>query len=381
MRFSDLIGNDALKASLVRMVESGRTPHALLFVEQEGMGGAGFAVALSQYLNCKNHVPSDFGGDSCGECPACRSHANLVWPDLHFAFPVNATASLSDSDKKRPVSRLFMAEWNNLLKSNPYFSEHDLAEAIGIENKAGNISVNEAKEIADTLSMHAYDSDYKVMVIWLPEKMNMEASNKLLKLLEEPQPGTVFILVTRQIEKLLPTIVSRCQIVRLQPIEQHQLAGALAEKYELDEADAMNYANLAAGSYGRAMELISGEESFNEADELLRSLLEESLNKSLAGVLAVSENLTSLGKEAQRRFCVYAENYIRKIFVTAESVPGISYARNQEKDYIQSLASRIKPGFYQKIIGALDTAIAAIDGNVLAKLVFTDLCNRFYLYI
>ncbi|MBP9987194.1 MAG: hypothetical protein KBT44_04665 [Bacteroidales bacterium] len=381
MRFSDLIGNDALKASLVKMVESGRTPHALLFVEQEGMGAAGFAVALSQYLNCKNHVPSDFGGDSCGECPACRSHANLAWPDLHFAFPVNATASLSDADKKRPVSRLFMAEWNKLLKSNPYFSEHDLAEAIGIENKAGNISVNEAKEISDTLSMHAYDSDYKVMVIWLPEKMNMEASNKLLKLLEEPQPGTLFILVTRQIEKLLSTIVSRCQIVRLQPMEQYQLAEVLAAGFELDEADAMSYANLAAGSYGRAKELISGEESFTEADELLRSLLEEALKHSLAGVLAVSENLTGLGKEAQRRFCIYAENYIRKIFMMSENVPGISYTKRQEEDYIKSLAARIKPTFYQKIIGALDTAIAAIDGNVLAKLVFTDLCNRFYLYI
>ena len=381
MRFSDLIGNDALKASLVRMVESGRTPHALLFVEQEGMGAVGFAVALSQYLNCKNHVASEFGGDSCGECPACRSHANLVWPDLHFAFPVNATSSLADADKKRPVSRLFMAEWNNLLKSNPYFSAHDLAEAIGIENKAANISVNEAKEIAETLSMHAYDSDYKVMVIWQPERMNAEASNKLLKLLEEPQPGTLFILVTRQMEKLLPTIVSRCQIVRLQPVEQPRLAEALAANFNLDQADALNYANLAAGSYGRAVELVNGEESASEVDELLRNLLEEALNHSLSGVLAVSDNLISLGKEAQRRFCVYAESYIRKIFVTAENVPGISYAKNQEQDYIKGLAARIKPGFYPRIIAALDTAIAAIDGNVLAKLVFTDLCNRFYLYI
>lgn len=377
MRFSEIYGNDALKRRLVKMVDENRLGHAVLFVEQEGMGALSFAIALSQYLNCPNRG----GGDSCGQCSSCQRHQKLTYPDLHFAFPINTSPKLSDAEKKKPVCSYFIRDWNELVSTNPYFGGQELTDALGIENKTGAISVNEAREISNTLSLQPYESDYKIMVIWQAEKMNTEAANKLLKLLEEPPAGTLFLLVTQAVEKMLPTVLSRCQIIRLQPVERDEMASILEEKYSLGREDAMNLATLAGGSVGKAFALTDNSQGNEQLDNLLGSLLEASLDKSLSGVLDAADALAALGKDRQKQWCVYAESFIRKMFMTANNLEGIAFATSDEQEYIKTLIPRVKETFYAKAAAALDAAIRLIESNVSAKLVFADLGNRFYLYI
>ena len=377
MRFGEICGNDALKARLGKLVDENRLGHALLFVEQEGMGAFAFAVALSQYLNCTGAKD----GDSCGECPSCRLHAHLSYPDLHFSFPISSSPKLSDQEKKRPVSSYFLRDFVSLATDNPYFDSHDLFAAIGIENKAGAITVNEAREIANILSLQPYQSQYKIMVIWEPEKMTTEAANKLLKLLEEPPAGTLFLLVTHQMENMLSTVVSRCQVIRLQPVERHEMALILEKRFDLNAEEAMNYATLAAGSVGRAFSAVGNAEGTGSVQESVRSLLDAALAKSLVEVMDVAEQLSSLGRDRQKLWCVTAEDMIRKLFVTSQGLGSIAFADNDEAEYIRQLTPRIKQTFYGKAFAAVDTALRLIDANVSAKLIFADLGNRFFLYI
>ena len=276
---------------------------------------------------------------------------------------MNTSARLSDQEKKHPVSSYFIRDWNDLRLSTPYFGSQMLTDTLGIENKTGAISVNEAREISSILSLQPYESDYKIMVIWQPEKMSTDAANKLLKLLEEPPAGTLFLLVTQNMEKMLPTVLSRCQIIRL------------------DAQDAMNIATLSSGSMGRAMAEVEqmGEESQRAA--ITRSLMEAALSKSLSEVLDIADSLASMGKDKQRQWCVQAESFVRKLYMSACGLQSIAFAGEQEKEYIATLVPRIKESFYGKAAAALDAAIRLIEGNVSAKLVFADLGNRFYLYI
>ena len=377
MRFSEIYGNDALKGRLARMVDENRLGHAILFVEQEGMGALAFAIALSQYLNCEH--PS--GGDSCGECSSCRRHAHLTYPDLHFSFPISASPKLSDSEKKAPISSYFLRDWTALVQENPYFDSHDLYSAIGIENKAGAITVNEAKDIANTLSLQPYESQYKIQIIWEPEKMTTEAANKLLKLLEEPPAGTLFILVTHKMEKMLTTVLSRCQIIRLQPVERSEMAAILESKSGLSKEEAMTFATVAAGSVGRAFAAVANAEGGGQLEDMVISMIDASLDKSLSGVLETAEALASLGKDRQKQWCVTAEGFIRKLFLCSKGLENIAFASAQETDSIGRLIPRIKESFYDKAAAALDAALRLIDANVSAKLIFADLANRFYLYV
>ena len=377
MQFAQLHCNEALKASLAGMVDSGKMGHALLFVEEQGMGAIAYALALSQYINCKDRS----GGDSCGVCNSCHKHGKLIHPDVHFVFPVAAVSSLGESEKKHPISDYFLDGFRTLMLSNPYFDEQDLFDALGLENKAGNISVHEARDIISKLSLKPYESEFKVMIIYLAEKMNAEASNKLLKLLEEPPEGTYFFLVCHKPDKLLPTILSRCQIIRLQPESPEAICEILCREEQADADHAMVAARISRGSYGSALKVLREEELSDEYASDIRSLLDAALEQNLTKLLAIAEALTTPGREKQRDFCVYAENYIRKIFMFANGVPQISFALQGEYQDLGRYAAQIKKDFYSKALASLDTAISAIESNVNAKLIFVDLCNRFYIYI
>ena len=343
MRFSEITGNDGLKGSLVRMVRSGRLPHAILFTEESGSGAFAFALALAQYVNCRE--PSE--EDSCGECPSCRKYQRLVHSDLHFVFPVSGGGNLSDSEKKAPISDYFLAPFKQLVLENPYFTEQELYDAIGIENKSGLISVNESRRIAEKLSLRAAEATYKTMIIFLPEKMNAEAANKLLKLLEEPPQGTLFMLVSHHPERLLPTIRSRCQPVALKPLsrrERQSVAGAGSDNAEYRE--------------------------------IANTLLEAGLGKRLAEMFPQWEMLADLGREKQREWLLFMENYIRKIYLVAQGLDHLADLLPQEEAAVRGFASRIKPAFYEKAFARLEDALVSVGANVSPRLVFCDLCDR-----
>ena len=346
MRFSEIIGNDELKASLVRMVRAGRLGHAILFTEENGGGGFAFALALAQYVNCRNQGEED----SCGECNACHKYQKLIHPDLHFVFPVSSGGTLSESEKKAPISDYFLQQFKALALENPYFTEQELYDAIGIENKSGLISVNESKRIFEKLSLRAAEGLYKTMVIYLPEKMNLDAANKMLKLLEEPPQGTLFLLVSHNPERLLPTIRSRCQPVALKPLsreERRRVAGPAADNPEYRE--------------------------------IAVSILQAGLDKRIADLFPQWEMLADLGREKQREWLLYMENYVRKIMLTAKGLDSLADLQPQEEAVIRGFAARIKPGFYEKAFVQLESAMQAVAANVNAKLVFCDLCDRMLL--
>lgn len=348
MRFADIIGNDDLKKLLMQVVDEGRLPHAVLLTEDAPWGGIQFAIALAQYVNCSNHE----GGDSCGECGSCHKFGKLIHPDLHFVFPVSATKSLSEAEKKAPISEYFAAEWQKLVLEKPFFSEQDLYDAIGVEGKSGNISVHEAKRIIEKLSLKSFEAEYKSVIIYLPEKMNQEASNKLLKLIEEPPAGTLFILVSQAPEKIISTIRSRCQLIRLKPLTAQERRDAHLEA------------------------------EFNEEfNELIARLMEVSLRKSVIDTFPVWECVSGYGRERQKEWCLYFEKYVRKIYMVASSLESLAEIDPREEKDIRTWAAGVKPTFFEKAFSALESSISAIESNVNAKLLFCNLCNSILLSV
>ena len=346
MRFSEIIGNEALKASLARMVQGNRLGHAILFTEENGGGAFAFALALAQYVNCKEPGAED----SCGVCSSCHKYQKLIHPDLHFVFPVSGSASLSESEKKAPISDYFLPAFRELALANPYFTEQQLYDAIGIENKSGLISVHEARRIFEKLSLRAAEGAWKTMIVFLPEKMNLDAANKLLKLLEEPPQGTLFLLVSHNPERLLPTIRSRCQPIRLLPLSREERRRVEGER--IDDA---------------------------EYREIARSLLQAGLEKQIAELFPQWEMLADLGREKQREWCLYMENYIRKIYLVAGGLEDLADLSPQDEATVRNFAAKIKPAFYEKAFTALEETLTAIGSNVNPKLTFCDLADRLLL--
>ena len=265
MKFSEIIGNASVARTLCSMADSGRVAHAMLLYENDGCGALALALAYVQYLNCEN--PS--GGDSCGECPSCRQMAKLIHPDVHFVFPVNKGPKSSDD---KPTSESYLKYWRELAIADPYFMEADLQQAIGIESKNGLIAVAEAKSIINKLSLASVADGYKAVIFYLPEKMNQETANRLLKMVEEPPQKTIFIFITHAPEKVLQTIFSRCQSVRVMPLSKEEAARVEAIKPERDMEE-----------HNQFMDMFS---------DLLRSIV----SRDLTGTLECGESIAALEK-------------------------------------------------------------------------------------
>lgn len=341
MQFGDVIGNRELKKTLAQMVDSNRLSHAILLCEHNGGGAFPLALALAQYANCRDRKD----GDSCGVCPSCHKYRKLIHPDLHFVFPVSSTKELSESEKKAPISDYFLSSFTDLALRNPYFGEQELYESLGIDNKSGNISVNEARRIFEKLSLRASEGFYKVMVIFLPEKMNQEAGNKLLKIIEEPPQQTLFLLISHNPERVLQTIRSRCLRIDLKPMDR-------------EEKNTVAPASDNASMRGT-----------------ITTLLEAVSRKDLAATFPIWESLAETGREKQKEFCLYSEEFIRKIFLVANGLESLADIHPAEEEAIRGLAKGLKPHFYEKALSVLDGVISAVEGNVNPKLVFCDMCN------
>jgi len=376
MKFSDITGNDDVKKALVSMADTGKVAHAMLLYENEGCGALALALAYIQYLNC----PHRHDGDSCGECPTCGKISRLIHQDLHFIFPVNSGSKVSASS--RPTSETYLPIWRELLLKNPYFTESRLYEALGIENKSGNIAVAEARYILEKLSFTSVEDGYKSVVVWLPEKMNAEAANRLLKIVEEPPAKTVFIFITHSPEKVLPTISSRCQSFRVLPSSKEEVGDVLCRQFSFsrDEADVL--ANVSGGSVGVALHEAEGTQEYNLYMDMFSDLLRGAREKNLLSVLEVSEQMAALdSREKQKAFCSFAGDCLRKIYMVQQGMASIANLRPRETDFFTSASEWCSPSFCEKIMGQLDRSVSLIDRNVNAKIVFCDLANRIFLSI
>ena len=351
MRFADVIGNAEVAKALVSMADSGRVAHAMLMYENEGCGALALALAYIQYLNCKNRQ----GGDSCGECPSCRQMAKLIHPDVHYIFPVNKGPKTSD---EKPTSESYLTYWRELAVANPYFVEADLQRAIGIESKNGLIAVAEAKNIINKLSLTAVADGYKAVVFYLPEKMNQETANRLLKVVEEPPQNTLFIFITHAPEKVLQTIFSRCQSIRVLPLS----------KSEMEQV--------------RELNPFDDSEEYNSFMDLFSDLMNALVAKDLLSALECGETIAALeSREKQKAFCTFAAECIRKIFFFQQNLPQITGVSEQEEGFYMNMAGRCGRKFCSKSVADIEKVVAMIDRNVSSKILFTDRVNRMFLNI
>ena len=375
MRFADIIGNRQVVKALSSMADSGRVAHAMLLYENEGCGALALALAYLQYLNCAN--PSD--GDSCGECPSCRQMSKLVHPDVHFVFPVNKGPKTSDD---KPTSESYVKYWRELALANPYFLESDLQKAIGIESKNGLIAVAEAKSIINKLSLASVTDGYKAVVFYLPEKMNQETANRLLKMVEEPPAKTVFLFITHAPEKVLQTIFSRCQSVRVLPMTQDEVARTMTEQFGVEPETAALRASVSGGSVGLAMNMIGDQEEYNLQMDLFADLMNALIQKDLSSALECAETMAALeSREKQKAFCIFAGDCIRKIFMVQQNMHQIAGILSQEQEFYGTMAGRCSKGFCRKSIADIEKVVAMIDRNVNSKILFCDLINRMFLSI
>ena len=351
MRFADVIGNASVAKVLSSMADSGRVAHAMLMYENEGCGALALALAYVQYLNCSN--PHD--GDSCGECPSCRQMAKLIHPDVHFVFPVNKGPKSAD---ERYISESYVRYWRELALADPYFVEADLQRAIGIEAKNGLIAVAEAKYIIGKLSLTSVGDGYKAVIFYLPEKMNQETANRLLKMVEEPPEKTLFIFITHAPEKVLQTIFSRCQSVRVLPLTKEEAEAVKALKPSDDNEDGVLFR------------------------EMFTDLMNAIAGRDLMAALECGELMAALdSREKQKAFCTFASNCIRNIFMIQQGLPQLADMPDESREFYDRMASRVGKNFCMKSITNIEKVVAMIDRNVNSKILFCDLVNRMFLSV
>ncbi|APG60803.1 ATP-binding protein [Christiangramia salexigens] len=372
MLFNDVIGLPHIKNHLTTTADRSRIPHAQLFTGNPGSGVLPMAIAYAQYILCQN---SNGENNSAGAESCNLKFKNFSHPDLHFAFPVAGTKEV----KKHPVSSHFLDEWRNFLKTNPYGSLFDWYQTLGIENKQGQLSVNEAQDIVKRLSLKSYEGGFKVMIIWMAEKMNTAASNKLLKLIEEPPNKTVFILIAEEEDKIIQTIKSRCQSLHFPPLSELDIAKALIEREQCDESFAKKIAHQSNGDYTKALHLLrkdSGDEQYETwFINWIRTAFKAKGNKAtVLELISWSEEIAALGREAQKSFLLYCIDFFRQSLLLNYKAKELVYLEPKtEKFKLENFAPYVNEKNIMEITEALETAIYHIERNGNAKIILTDL--------
>lgn len=367
MKFSEIIGHDDLKRRLRQQIDAGRVSHAQLFTGLAGYGTLPLALAYVQYLFCPNRHASD----SCGECPSCRQIEALAHPDLHFVFPVNKREKRSG---EVVTSDLFIEKWREIWhEKRGVFSAEEWYERLDLgKTMKGLITAKESEEIIRKLQFKSYSSEYKAMIIWLPEAMNQEAANKILKILEEPWEKTLFILVSERPELLLQTIISRTQEVSVPRIDVATLREvAIAEGKSPEEA--LNMARLAGGSLLELGELMRGEsdEMRHQCFELFTRLMRLSYNDKHLELFEWADDMTALTREGQRQFFLHSVRLLRESYMLHAGLGKISYLWGEEAEFCAKFAPFIGNQNIEALISEIERAMLQIAQNGAPRIVFT----------
>ncbi len=374
MMFQHILGLSHIKKHLTLSADAGRIPHAQLFVGPEGAGTLAAALAYARYVLCGNRE-----GENNGENAACNSKCQtLSHPDLHFTFPVANTEKI----KTHAVSNHFMGEWRQFVKEQCYGNLFDWYRLIGIENKQGQIGVEDAQEIVKKLALKSYEGGYKFMIIWMAEKMNIAASNKLLKLLEEPPDKTVFILIAEDAESIIQTIRSRCQLLYFPPLSEEAIAKGLEGK-GISREEALRLAHEANGNFNKALDLLN-----KDSEELIfenwfvqwvRSAFKARGNKGAVHELILwSEEIAKMGRETQKNFLNYCLSVMRQAMLINYNVPELAYMKfHIDAFQLEKFAPYVHENNIEAIVSELEKAIYHIERNGNSKLILTDLSIKF----
>jgi DNA polymerase-3 subunit delta' len=371
MQFSEILGQEYIKSHLTKSAELGRIPHAQLFVGPEGSGTLSMAIAYSQYILCGN-----FYGENCGGNESCNIKFNkLSHPDLHFVYPTVST----DDVKSKPKSIDFITDWRAFVAQNPYGGLFDWFDVLGVKNKQGEIRVDDAQEILKSLALKSYEGGYKIMIVWMADKMNIAASNKLLKLLEEPPEKTIFILISEQEEDIIQTIRSRCQVVHFGGLPEQIIADALVNKKQIEPQLAATIARQSQGNYNKALHLINDDEELYPFEQWFVTWVRAAF-KAKGNATAIhdlihwSEQIAALGRETQKKFLEFCIEMFRQALLLNYESPNLVYFEPKaEKFKLANFAPFVNGNNIHDIFKELSDAVYHIERNGNAKIVLTDL--------
>lgn len=371
MLFSEVLGQDHIKSHLTKSADAGRIPHAQLFVGPEGSGTLPMAIAYAQYILCGNKNSENSEGN-----PACNlKFNNLSHPDLHFAFPVTT----NDKVKRHPVSSHFLEEWRQLIDQQPYGNLFDWYKMLGVDNKQGQIGVDEALDIVKSLSLKSYEGGFKIMLIWMSEKMNTSCANKLLKLIEEPPEKTVFILVAEDEEQIISTIRSRCQVLHFPGLSEAIIADSLVKKYDIEETIANKIAQQSNGNFNKACDLVYQDSEDIQFEKWfiawVRSAFKAKGNKSaIRELIAWSEVIAKTGRETQKQFLQFCINYFRQALLLNYKADDLVYLEPKSESFkLEKFAPFVHDANIIDITKELQDAIYHIERNGNSKIILTDL--------
>lgn len=366
MQFSDVIGQRDVKQHLAEMISLNRLSHALLFAGREGSGALPLAIAFSQYIICES--PDEV--DSCGVCAACKKASDLVHPDIHFSYPV-----IPKKPGDKPVSTDYINEWREFIVQYPYGNVYDWLQFIGAENKQGNITAQECNEIIHKLSLKSFESDYKVLVMWMPEYLDKEG-NKLLKLIEEPPVNTIFILVAENESMVLPTIVSRTQLVRVAPVNVEAIEEQLMLRAKITKDQARQIATVSGGNYRESLQIL--QHAGEDWQSLLRDWLNAIMKSGPVAQVKWIEEMSRHGREKQKQFLRYF-NHLLGQAIKIQVLQGVELPiPENEKDFALRLNKMAGIEQQRAMIDELDKASYYIERNANAKMLFHALTIRLY---
>ncbi|MFH0893092.1 MAG: DNA polymerase III subunit delta [Bacteroidota bacterium] len=371
MLFSEIIGQEEIRRRLIKTVVDGRVSHAQLFFGPEGIGKLPLAIAYAQYLSCSNKQPDD----SCGECPSCMKYQKYAHPDLHFIFPTSTTKSVS----KDPSSSKFMSEWREFLMINKgYGSLEEWYDFIGIENKQGNIYAADCGEIIRALSLKTYEAEFKVVVIWMVERLYYSAAPKLLKTLEEPPQKTIFLLVSENPDMIIRTILSRTQMVKIPRITDQALHQSIAENWNMSESETTSIVRMAEGNYIEACRLISHDEknmrfldSFREWMRLCYRLFQQSMD--YVALINWIEDFSKLGREKQKSFIRYSTEILQECNAMNTSPDAQPKLDEQEIEFVGKFSKIVTPHNCGDVTKEMNSAYHHLERNANPKILMMDL--------
>jgi len=366
MLFSEVIGHEAIKERLRVTARDGRVSHAQLFLGPRGSGKLALALAYAQYLNCDN--PSDI--DSCGVCSSCVKISKLIHPDLHFIFPVAPLKGIDD-----PVSKDFMAIWRNFVSDNKaYVSLSGWLSAMGIENKQAYIRTKDCDEIIKTLSLTSYEAGFKIMIIWMAERLYHAGAPKILKILEEPPDKTLFILIAEQHEELLSTIKSRTQLVKIPKIPDDLLLESLIINHQCEKEKAKQIIFLADGDYRAAIDYFNSGDDVDDLFNLFREwMLQCYFNNFLNINNFITGNISKLGRESLINLLTFGLKVVRDCFAVHYGMQNHIRADGAQLDSIVKLSKFINPGNITRFEEELNKAVFHVERNGNARAILLDL--------
>ncbi len=366
MKFSEIRWHKPTTDALRRMADTGRIPHALLLSGQPGIGKMLVARAFAQYVHCTDRQ----GGEACGKCPDCLQHQSMNHPDMHFVYPV-----FKKDSGRTAIATDFFENWKAFIAENPYMEPEKWPEALGADNKQPIIYKDESAEILRVASMSAFSSDKKIFVIWQPEKMNQEAANKLLKILEEPFADTIFILVSNAPSLILPTIFSRTARINMHRPSDSEISVFLQEK-GFSEADAEYVAHLSEGNVARALGNGGGREEEQEFGEIFRDMMRKAYVRDAASLKASTETIAAMKREKSRHFLSYSARMIRENFIYNFGISSLNRMTPEEETFSSRFAPFIHTGNVGRMEREFSRAETDIARNANAKIVLFDLAIK-----